>query len=337
MNYTFVDNPYRDENIVITTRGVMTDAKIAKLNNETKRPAIVAHWEAGIPQPVVSVASAPVDNKKDYKEILSSIGIEPVVFPPKANSSGAKKLRVIQMVNGKVSNVYSNSEKAEVVPEMPKVELPKVEVEKPEEVKVEAKENPLEPNIISSREEIHGRHERTGEIPVNDIKAAIEREEVPATNNIVQTLSRSERNNDVAKRVDAGNVVKAGDMDEYNKLLHGKEEVEEDISRQWQGARDQLFKEEEKNKKVSEQLIAATRELEALKEKKDQILKMQEKKTKEEIERINNSRGLLQEDTLEKTNNLTSIQSEIAKLKAQMLSLEEENYEDNRSFGSRAA
>ena len=91
------------------------------------------------------------------------------------------------------------------------------------------------------------------------------------------------------------------------------------------------------NKKVSEQLIAATRELEALKEKKDQILKMQEKKTKEEIERINNSRGLLQEDTLEKTNNLTSIQSEIAKLKAQMLSLEEENYEDNRSFGSRAA
>lgn len=337
MNYTFVDNPYKDENIVITTRGVMTDAKIAKLNNSTKRPAIVKHWEAGIPQPVVSVVSTPVDNKKDYKYILDNIGIEAVVYPPMANSSGAKKLRVIEMVNGKVSNIYNNSEKTEVVPEMPKVEVPKVEIAKPEEVKVEVKENPLEPNIISSREEIHGRHERTGEIPVNDIKAAVQNEEPPVVNNVMPTLSRSERNIDVAKRAEVNNVVKAGDMDEYNKLLHGKDEPEEDISRQLQGARDQLFKEEEKNKKVSEQLIAATRELEALKEKKDQILKMQEQKTKEEIERINNSRGILQEDTLEKTNNLTSIQSEIAKLKAQMLSLEEESYDDNHSYGSRAA
>ena len=55
MNYTIVDNPYKDENSVITTRGVMTDAKIAKLNNATKRPAIVKHWEANIPSPIVSM------------------------------------------------------------------------------------------------------------------------------------------------------------------------------------------------------------------------------------------------------------------------------------------
>ena len=328
MNFTIVENPYRDENSVITTRGVMTDAKIAKLNNATKRPAIVKHWEMGIPQPVVSMVSTPV--VKDYSFLLNNIGIGAVNYAREADNSGAKKLRVNKIVNEKASVIYNSVDKKDVVPEkVPIEEQPKVE-------EVEKSNSSLEPSIVTSREELHGRHEHTGEIPVDAIRETVKNDSPSVVNASPAPITRSERNNDNLKRFETSNVVKAGDMDEYNKLLHGKEESDNDISRQLQGARDQLFKEEEKNRKVSEQLIAATKELEALKEKKTQILKMQEQRTKEEIERINNSTGLIQEDTLEKTNNLTSIQSEIARLKAQMLAIEEENYEESRSYGRAA-
>ena len=41
MNYTIIENPYENESTVITTRGVMTDAKVAKLNNDKKKPALI--------------------------------------------------------------------------------------------------------------------------------------------------------------------------------------------------------------------------------------------------------------------------------------------------------
>ncbi len=44
MNYTVIENPYENESTVIATRGVMTDAKVAKLNNDKKKPALIRHW-----------------------------------------------------------------------------------------------------------------------------------------------------------------------------------------------------------------------------------------------------------------------------------------------------
>ena len=52
---------------------------------------------------------------------------------------------------------------------------------------------------------------------------------------------------------------------------------------------------------------------------------------KEEIVRINNTTELLKEDTLEKTNNLISLKSQIASLKEELLAYEESKYEDSNS------
>ena len=113
MNFTILENPYVDENSTITTRGVMTDAKIAKLNNATKRPAIVKHWEENMPQEVVSLAS-PVT--KDYSSLLDNVGITAVNYASNVNNSGAKKLRVNKIVNEKASNIYNSSDKIDVIP-----------------------------------------------------------------------------------------------------------------------------------------------------------------------------------------------------------------------------
>ena len=275
MNYTIVDNPYKDENSVITTRGVMTDAKIAKLNNATKRPAIVKHWEESIPQVVVTM-TPPVE--KDYNQILTNLGLVAVNHAKEASNSGAKKLRVNKIVNEKANKIYNNVDKVDVTPEKI-VELPKVE-----EKKVEVKsENPFEPSIVNSRSEIHGRHERTGEIPVDAIKEAVKNDTPLVTNNAVNMTSRTERNamvNDLPK-VEVKTESKAGDMDLYNNLLHNA--AEDDVSRQLQGARNQLNIEKEESRKLAEQYGAAVKELERLKEDINNKKKAQEQQAKEEL------------------------------------------------------
>ena len=325
MNFTIVENPYKDENSVITTRGVMTDAKIAKLNNATKRPTIVKHWEEGIPQPVVSMMSAPV--VKDYRSLLDNVGITAVNYALSANNVGAKKLKVNKIVNEKASNIYNSSSKVTVIPEKPPVvEVPKVEVK--EEPKVAS---PLEPNIVNSREEIHGRHERTGEIPVQAIREAV-RNDAPPVSTPTPMISRSERNlsmNDMRQES------KAGDMDLYNNLLHNVDQ-NEDVSKQLQGARNQLNIEKAENRKLAEQYGEAVKELEELKKDIETTKKQQEQKAKEELNITLRNLESLQKENLERTSDLTSIQSEIARLKAEKRAMEESLYDDNRSYGRAA-
>ena len=325
MNYTFIENPYKDENSVVTTRGVMTDAKIAKLNNVTKRPAIVKNWEDNRPQPVVSLISTP--ETKDYSSLLNTVGITIVNHAKEADNSGAKKLRVNKIVNEKAINIYDNSEKIDMVPE--KVAVPKEE--KKEEVKVE---NPLEPNIFSSREDVHGRHERTGEIPVDAIKEAVKNDKPPVSSDI---LSRSERNANIMIN-DQSKESKAGDMDLYNNLLHNVSVGQnEDVSRQLQGARNQLSIEQEESKKLAYQYGEAVKELAKLKEDIENTKKQQEQQVKEELSITLKNIESLQKENLERTSDLTSIQSEIAKLKAEKRAMEESFYEDNHSSYGRAA
>ena len=321
MNFTLLENPYVDENSTITTRGVMTDAKIAKLNNATKRPAIVKHWEDGKPQPQV-VAMPTIPKVKDYKPLLNNVGITVVNHAEKANNEGAKKLRVNKIVNEKASNIYNSSDKIDVIPEISKVvESPKIDVK--EEPKVSA---PMEPSIVTSRGEIHGRHEKTGEIPVDAIKEAIKNDAPPVSSPSIVS-SRSERN--------MVNDSKAGDMDLYNNLLHNSN-ADEDVSRQLQGARNQLSIEKEESRKLAEQYGEAVKELEELKKDIETTKKQQEQKVKEELSITLKSIENLQKENLERTSDLTSIQSEIARLKAEKRAMEESMYEENRSYGRAA-
>lgn len=323
MNYTIIENPWKDENSVITTRGVMSDAKVAKLNNATKRPAIVKNWEARMPQPVVTVTSAPVT--KDYSSIMNGVGITAVNYATSASNSGAKKLRVNKIVNEKASTIYNNVEKVDIVPEKaPIVETPKEAVKEVPKVS-----NPLEPNIVNSREEVHGRHERTGEVPVNEIRKTVENDALPKPP-IMTT--RSERNSLVNETKQE---TKAGDMDLYNNLLHNGTQTE-DVSKQLQGARNQLSIEKEENRKLAEQYGEAVKELEKLKEDIETTKKQKEQHVKEELSITLKSLENIQKENLERTNDLTSIQSEIARLKAEKQAMEESMYEDTRSYGRAA-
>ncbi len=311
MNYTIIENPYKDESTVIATRGVMTDAKVAKLNNEKKKPALVKHWEELKPQMEVPTVleAAP----KDYNALLENVGIKVVNYATSAANSGAKKLRVNKIVNEKARNVFENSPKIDVVAKPAEVK---------EEIKEEIKvENVLEPNIVETNTDVRGRHEKTGEIPLSEIKEALIND-TPVTQTTF--ASRVERNTPVEKT--EAKPEKAGDMDLYNNLLHNAS-VTDDVSRQLQGARNQLSIEKEESRKLAEQYGEAVKELEKLKEEVEVTKKQKEQKAKEELSITLKSIENLQKENLERTSDLTSIQSEIARLKAEKQAMEASNFE----------
>lgn len=313
MNYTAVENPYKDESVVVTTRGI-TDAKVAKLNNDSKRPALVSNWEKLRP----TEASAPASVPKDYGSLLNSVGIEVVNYGSPVNNTGAKKLRVNKIVNEKARNVYNNSDKINVEPQK---EEPALNVE-PKEVN----EMSFTPNIVNSREDVRGRHEKTAEIPVVAVQEAVKNESLPA-NNASTYPSRTERIalSDLVSKPEVKQEAKAGDMDLYNNLLHS--DVDDDVSRQLQGARNQLSIEKEESRKLAEQYGKAVKELERLKEDIEVTKKQKEQKAKEELSITLKSIENLQKENLERTSDLTSIKSEIARLRAEKQAMEASSFE----------
>ena len=311
MNYTVIENPYENESTVITTRGVMTDAKVAKLNNDKKRPALIRHWENL--RPTKEVEEAPdvtEDVPKDYQELLDTVGITPVNYGMEVTNTGAKKLRVNKIVNEKARNVYNNSEKQNVIPEPAPIEEEK-------EIAEEIVDNALTPEVVETTEDTRGRHEKTDQIPVNEIKEAI-KEDVPP----ISYTSRAERNAVPEVKTET----KAGDIDLYNNLLHSVSPTD-DVSRQLQGARNQLTLEQEESRKLAEQYGKAVKELERLKEDIEVTKKQKEQKAKEELSITLKSIENLQKENLERTSDLTSIQSEIARLKAEKQAMEANDFE----------
>ena len=300
----------------------MTDAKIAKLNNATKRPILVKNWEDNMPKEVVSVATPVV---RDYGSLLDNVGITAVNYAPIANNSGAKKLRVNKIVNEKASKIYGSVSKVDVIAEKQEMPVPQVE-EKPQ-ININ---NSLEPNVVNTREDVHGRHEHTGEIPVDAIKEAVNSDVSVVNNN--PPISRMERN---AMVNEVRNDSKAGDMDLYNNLLHNVGQ-EDDVSKQLQGARNQLSIEKAESRKLAEQYGEAVKELEKLKEDIETTKKVKEQQVKQELSNTLKDIETLQKENLERTSDLTSIQSEIARLKAEKRAMEENVYEESRSFGRAA-
>ncbi len=316
MNYTIISNPYKDDKSVISTRGVMTDAKVAKLNNDKKKPALVRHWEELRPE--VTIPTVTVSTPKDYSSLLFNVGISPVNYGVLVTNSGAKKLRVNKIVIEKAKVVYNSSKKIDVHPIEPATVSPKMP-----EVIAKAQEV-LMPNITNNQDN-HGRHERTGEIPVNAINEVIKNDIPPVS--IPTYTSRVEKNvipEDINK-VD-NKESKAGDMDLYNNLLHNSVGPVEDVSRQLQGARNQLTIEKEESRKLAEQYGEAVKELAKLKEDIEVTKKQKEQKAKEELSMTLKSIENLQKENLERTSDLTSIQSEIARLKAEKQAIEANNF-----------
>ena len=320
-NVAFLDNPYK-EGVIAPTRGVALDAKAAKLNNTAKRPFVVKHWQENRPKLSFEFNKEVNNKSKDYNSLLKSNGLTAVSHEKNVNSLGAKKLRVNKIVNIKTSTIYRSVEKEKIEPK--------------EEVQSLINQINIVPttaelsNEEQKREDVHGRHEKTGEIPVETVKEAVRNNSIP---------SRMERNaldhEEVAKDNLPTKEPKAGDMDLYNDLLHN--EKEDDVSRQLQGARQELSLEKEESKKLAEQYGKAVKELEELKEDLENKKRIKAQQEKRELTETLNNIETLKRENLERTSNLSSIQAEIARLKAEKQAMESTLYEENRSFGRRAA
>ena len=326
MNIAITGNPYENDSVIVSSRGVMTDAKIAKLNNTTKRPVLVANWEKGRPSITVSSEIKEAVANRDYNTLLDGIGIKAVDYSKNVSSTGAKKLRVNKIVKAKSSNIYDNVEKEKV----------EIKYENQDLVsQINALSQPME--VETKREDVHGRHERTGEIPVNDIREAVRNDAVEST----PFVSRMERNAQEHENVSKINELprqepKAGDIDLYNNLLHS--EKDDDVSRQLQGAREELSQEKEESKKLAEKYGQAVRELEELKTDIENKRRLKAQQEKRELTETLNNIETLKKQNLERTSDLSSIQAEIAKLKAEKEAMESVMYNDStRSFGRRAA
>lgn len=341
-NIAILDNPFGD-GVIVSSRGVGIDSKAAKLNNSTKRPVLVKRWEDA-KMKLISKALEVKENVKDAASVLKKLGITLVNYAMETISNGAKKLRVNAVVNDRTSSIYNNNEKIDVVPMVeekpvevaqpaPVVQTASV-VEPPKAVMPEKTVNPMEPSIQSSRSEIHGRHERTGEIPVDKVREAV-RNDSPVVNTPTPSISRVERSAmNMPAREEVKEEVKAGDMDLYNNLLHSN--GQDDVSRQLQGARKELSKEQEESRKLAEQYGEAVKELKNLKEELENKKKAKEQRDKKELNETLNNLETLKRENLDRTSDLSSIRAEIERLKAERDSMGNDFYDDYHSYGRAA-
>ena len=332
-NITILDNPYI-EGVVISTNGVGVSSKAAKINDDkksfavTKKDRLGANWEKNKPAITVAPPMEITSEPKDYSGLLQRIGITLVNHAKEAIKTGDRKLRTNAIVADKTRKISDSSPKVDVIPlpeekvvPEPVAPIQTPQVEEPKEVR---KPVSMEPTILSSRSDIHGRHEHTGEIPVDLVREAVR------SNNPGLASSRMDRSMNELPEVKQE--TKAGDIDLYTSLMHN--DPQDDISKQLQGAKKELSIEKEENRKIAEQYGEAVKELEALKHEYESKKKMKQERVKQELINTLNDIETVKKEKLERTSDLTSIRAEISRLRRNM---EEENsLEEYRSFGRTA-
>ena len=338
-NIAILDNPY-SEGVVISFRGVGIDSKAAKLNNNTKKPALEKKWDEG---KLKLMSDQLVNNTpKNYDDVLKDKQMTAVNYANEVKLESEKKIRTNEVVPNKLRLINNNCTKIDVIP-LPEKEsvinasTPEVmpmssqtiakEAEKP--VMQEKPIITIEPTVLSSRSDIHGRHEHTGEIPVEAIREAV-RNNNPSFNNGL--TSRMERNV-VEPAREEKQETNAVDMDLYTSLMQN---TQDDVSKQLQGARKELSMEKEEGRKLAEQYGEAVKELEKLKEEIENKKRIKEQHEKQELSSTLNDLETIKRENLEKNSDLSAIRAEISRLEAQKRAMEENYYDDYRSFGRAA-
>ncbi len=310
MNYTFTDNP-GNAGVPVESHGRMTDAKAAKLNNDTKKPAVHSKYVSGL--------ESQISEPKDYTQVSNRNNISVTEHPKAADVISLKKLRVGSVVI-KGSQKFNNGvPKLTIVPKE-EVVTPKVEI---------TNDTPLTPNVMPLIDDNRGRHEKTGEIPVAEVQEAVKQQE---ESNIVQFPSRTERNlaSELAKPE-----TKAGDIDLYNNLLHSAS-GDSDISHQLQGARDKLSEVKAQSNKIAQAYADAVRSYEQLKQEVEERRARQEQRDKQELSATLNDIKKIEDDNLARTSDLTSLQEQIERLREEKQALEARTYEDSRGVRTAA-
>ncbi len=126
---------------------------------------------------------------------------------------------------------------------------------------------------------------------------------------------------------------KGGDVDLYNSLLHNDGAV--DVSKQLQGARLQLEEVKDEGRKLAAQYSEAVQELEQLKKDIEYQNKIRQEQEKNELSTTLKDIAAIKQANLARTSDLSSIQAEIARLKAERENMMANDY-DARSMGRAA-
>ncbi len=333
MNITFIGNPYLEGETTVYTRGTLTDAKIAKLNNATKRPAIVSNWIKGVMNSVTTAA-------KDFVALANKIGVKVVNYAREVYINGSKKLRVNGIVSEKAQDFHNNSEKIDVIPRVEEQAKPIIKLKEEPAPSME----PIITQPVTTRSDIHGRHEHTGPIDVEAIKEAIKNDVPP-----VSTMpSRAERNAMASELVNTEEVKEskvitpAGDPDLIFNTLHKDEPSVEgsNVFKKLEEVKNERLKYEAEMAKINEQTQETIVNIADVKEKIASSERAKEEKAKQELAKEIALLEDAKQEVLEKTKYLTSLRQDLAEYEAKQAALNDNNdgfYTDYRSRGGMAA
>lgn len=333
MNITFVGNPYVESEVNVFSRGTMTDAKIAKLNNDTKKPAICSNWLNGIRNLVEKV-------RKDYNAMAVKLNLSATNSPREATVDGLKKLRVTNVVTINTSDFYGNSVKIDVVPRVE--EQPKI----PEEPKAVDPAMSLEPVIntpVTTRSDIHGRHEHTGPIPVDEVREAVRNDALPITSAMPSRAERNALANEMPKEEfkETKVITPAGDPDLiFNKLHNDGPNMDgNDVFKKLEEVKNERLKYQAEMEKITEQTKETIVNIADVKEKIANSERAKEEKAKQELAKEIALLEDTKQEVLEKTKYLTSLRQDLAEYEAKQAALngnDDNFYDEYRSRGMAA-
>ena len=328
----FTSNPSIGENVTVATRGVMTDAKAAKTDNVSKRPLLLAKWRNG--RPAVNNTIKTVETASgDSSTLLEKIGITPVARSEYRkydnNPVGAKKLRVNKIVVSKTKAIYKPVED-EVAPQ-----------------KEESQELVDQINALTedTQEEERGRHEKTAKIPVVDIKEALQNDTPVTTTRMTRSVQEPVTEKAVPE-------AKAGDIDLYTNLYNNiiqrdeNEPVQEmvapvsvdrsfyssvtsnnDVSRQLQGAKEELSMAEAEGRKLLDEYNRAIKEVQEIEADIQRREEQKKQETMRELAETRKSIKAVNDRNLEVTQSLGDIRKQLAVLKARRDAIDADAYE----------
>lgn len=369
MNYaiTSTGNPYQNNNVVISDG----TNRIAKLNNNEKRPAIARFWQANRPdlktfENEVKKEASPLHG---YDVVLSRLGMTMEAYETYCLVNGFRKLKVNSVVNKKALRGYNSCPKEEikkeeikpVIEEKPANEVAQMESIVPQE---EPKEMPL-PTREETREEIRQepiRDAYQSTLPVNESRTTRytdvinapsrvmpRQEETRVMDNVqvVNTLpSRSERNSSlVESNVYADSVNSLVNDDAYqSKIVVGESSRNLDMinnTTHYGNDSDGIFSETVKLQEQTSAIKNETAELNGRIINLEQELAARERRVKEkeamhkqnEYNKAKKAYKLASEEKYSKTSVYKDLASKIKELQEREAQLDELNssYEEENS------
>ncbi len=335
MDFTIIENPYK-----VGGNLLLDSYKVAKLNNSTKRPTLLANWLKALPKkveterPAMNIAA---DSEKNFYSNMVCVDY----YSHVENFSGARKLKVKPVVVNKTRNYFQTNggSKIDNEPIILKEEPPKVEYKAPEPVPPVQSVSRVEMSQGRVDNELHmSRVERTGEIPVvtrSDLYAEKEVKEPNVINTPARFMDKEQPSKpatpevqDFSRTYDAlindkepqqevreakvAEPTTGGDPNLYNKLIHGEDggNVLSDLKE----ARAKLTsaqEEQEKARRVNANLEA---EVAKVRETVENLRRQQSEAQKRELDNTLNMLQETKEEILGETRKYDNLKMELAEL-----------------------